>query len=500
MEEQTRATSTARGHLEKGQRALAAQNLAEAQAQLELAVEADPKLDEAHFALGILELQRGEATAAIPHFRKVIELAPKSFQGHYHLALAYLRDQKLQEGAEELERAVAINPRHADAAYNLGVVLTELDRPKEALTYLRRASNLGPKRADVTFHLIQAELASGHSEEARREAEEGVKLFGADAAWQKTVGEALLHYGQPIEAISHLSEVLRLEPGPDIRRQLAAAHLEARDPGRVLALLQNATSAEDHYLLASAYLQMHRMTEADQESQLALTLEPQNPRYLLQRARMDQHLGKHLESLAVLEEVSQLNPKWPEPYYSAGVSYYLLHRYADARQSLDRALELDPSSVRALFLYSASLANEGRNREAEKVLSRAIARQPGNPRFQYHLGAIRLRDNREAEAQQAFEQAIRLKPDYAPPHYQLGKLFERAGQLKRATEELEIAVRYQPDLAQAFYHLGRIYNRLGEKEKSEKALSTFRQFKQAPTTEDREFIEGIQQELQRSER
>src|SRR5262245_42880980 len=67
VEEQTRATSTARSYLEKGKRAFAAQNLAEAQAQLELAVEADPKLDEAHFALGILELQRGEAAAAIPH-------------------------------------------------------------------------------------------------------------------------------------------------------------------------------------------------------------------------------------------------------------------------------------------------------------------------------------------------------------------------------------------------------------------------------------------------
>jgi len=429
----------------------------------------------------------------------VIDLAPKSFQGHYHLALAYVRDQKLQEGAEELERAVAINPRHADAAYNLGVVLAELDRPKEALTYLRRASELGPKRADVTFHLIQAELASGQLEEARREAEEAVKLFGADAAWQKTVGEAFLHYGQPTEAILHLAKALRLQPDPGTRRQLVSAYLEAKDPGQVLALLQNATSAEDHYLLASAYLQMHRIVDADRESQLALKLDPKDPRYLLQRARTDQHLGKHLESRALLEQASQQNPKWAEPYYSAGVSYYLLHRYADARQSLDRGLELDPSSVRALFLYSASLANEGRNREAEDVLSRAIAREPGNPRFQYHLGAIRLRDNRETEAQQAFEQAIRLKFDYAPPHYQVGKLFERSNQLKRAAEELEIAVRYQPDLAQAFYHLGRIYNRLGEKEKSEKALATFRQFKQQPTTEDREFIEDIQQELQRSD-
>jgi uncharacterized protein HemY len=86
-----------------------------------------------------------------------------------------------------------------------------------------------------------------------------------------------------------------------------------------------------------------------------------------------------------------------------------------------------------------------------------------------------------------------------PPHYQLGKLFERTNELKRATEQLEIAVRYQPDLAQAFYHLGRIYARLGEKEKSDQALSTFKQFEQLGASEASEFMEGAQQELQLSD-
>ena len=80
------------------------------------------------------------------------------------------------------------------------------------------------------------------------------------------------------------------------------------------------------------------------------------------------------------------------------------------------------------------------------------------------------------------------------------KLFERSDQLKRAAEELEMAVRYQPDLAQAFYHLGRVYARLGEKEKSDQAFSTFRQFKQQEASEDSEFLEGVQQELQVSDR
>jgi Flp pilus assembly protein TadD len=81
-----------------------------------------------------------------------------------------------------------------------------------------------------------------------------------------------------------------------------------------------------------------------------------------------------------------------------------------------------------------------------------------------------------------------------------GKLFERSDQLKRAAEELEMAVRYQPDLAQAFYHLGRVYARLAEKEKSDQAFSTFRQFQQREASEDSEFLEGVQQELQISDR
>jgi tetratricopeptide (TPR) repeat protein len=498
--EQLKSDTAARMYLANGRRALEAKDLQTAKGQFELAVKANPEFVEAHLALGIAEFQGGDTAAAIQRFRTVLELEPSSFQGHYHLALAYLRDQRLIEGSQELERALAINPGHADAAYNLGVVLLELGRSDDGLKYLRQANAIGPGSPDLSFNLVRGELANHHFEQARQEANAGAKMFGADPTWRAAVGRIFLEYGQLNEATANLAEALRLRPqSEEIRRQLATAYLRAKKPGSVLPLVEKGTTAEDHYLAAGAYFYLHRLVEADRESRRALEKESRDPRYLLQRARIDQRMGRHLESLDLLQQVSQIEPQWAEAHYSAGVSYYLLRRYADVRHSLDRALELDPNSVRALFLYSAALANEGKNRVGEDFLLRAIAGEPANARFYYHLGAIRLRDNRETEAQQAFEQAIRLKLDYAPPHYQLGKLFERSNQLKRAIEELEIAVRYQPDLAQAFYHLGRVYNRLGEKEKSEKALSTFRHFKQQPTTEDAEFVEGVQQELQRSD-
>jgi protein O-GlcNAc transferase len=489
--------SAARVHLANGQRALDAKKFQEAKAEFELAVRADPQLTEGYLGLGLLELQEGNTTAAIRHFRKVIELAPNAFNGHYQLAMAFLREQKFQEGAQELERAVAIDPRHADALYNLGVVLLELGRPEEALSRLRQAREKGSKRPDITFNLVRAELALNRPEDARQEAETAAKIFGADAAWRRAVGQLFLRYKQPGDAVVHLAEAVRLEPrSEEIRRQLAVAYLEAGDAARALPLLETATGAEDHYLAASAYLVLRRLPEADRESRLALEKEPRDPRYLLQRARIDQRVGRHLESLELLRQASQIEPNWAEPYYSAGVTLYLLHRYADARQSLDRALELDPRSVRSLFLYSATLANEGKNREGEEVLLRAIALDPSNARLYYHLGAIRLRDNRAVEAEQAFEKAIHLKPDYAPPHYQLGKLLARSNHLKQAAQELEAAVRYQSDLAQAYYQLARVYAQLGQKEESERALSTFNEFKKQEADLDTEFTEAVQKELQ----
>jgi tetratricopeptide (TPR) repeat protein len=490
-------TATARVHLKNGQRALEAGDFPEARAQLELAVRADPELADAYLGLGFLEMQAGNATAAVQRFRKVVELAPGSFQGHYRLAMALLREKKLHEGLQELERAVAIDPRNADALYNLGVVLLESNRPEDALSRLRQARTQGSERPDLAFNLVRAELAAGRTGDARKEAESAAATFGTDAAWRRAVGELFFQYKQPETAAMHLAEAARLEPGSDeIRRRLAAAYLEAGDPARALPLLVTAVGAEDHYLAASAYLAQRRFAEADRESQLALQMEPHDARYLLQSARIDQRIGRHEESLELLRQASQIDPGWAEPYYSAGVTLYLLHRYAEARKSLDRALELEPHSVRCLFLYSAALANQGQNREGEEVLLRAIALDPANARLYYHLGAIRLRDNRAAGAEQAFQKAIQLKPDYAPPHYQLGKLLARADKPEEAVQELEAAVKYQPDLAQAYYQLARVYARLGRQEESDHALSTFNEFKKQEESPDIEFTDAVQRELQ----
>jgi protein O-mannosyl-transferase len=491
---EAQSSSEALSHLTKGQQALESHHLNEAKEHFQRALKADPSLAEAQLFLGIAEFQAGENPAAIRHFGAYLELHPDSFDGHYNLALACLREQNIEEGQRHLEQALSLNPRHTDAAYNLAVVLLERGRGEEALLRLR---GLPKSRPDVAYHLIRAELLTGHFDEATQEASLGAKNFSKDVAWTASVGQLFLSHGQSREAIKHLTAAWLMQPGSDeIRRSLAAAYVEGREPDKALALLKAATGGEDRYLAASALLLQRRLPEALEETLQALKQDPREPRYLLQKARIIQRLGRHLESLEILQQVSQSQPRWAEPHYSSGVSYYLLRRYDEARRSLGQALELDPRSRRGLFLYAATLANEGKNAEGEQYLLRAMALDPSDARFHYHLGAMRLRDNRPEDARRSFEDAIRLKADYALPHYQLGKLLASSNQLQLAARELETAVRCQPDLAQAFYHLGRVYARLGEAEKSTRALASFQQFKQEAANEDREFMENIQKELE----
>jgi tetratricopeptide (TPR) repeat protein len=65
--------------------------LQQAAALLQMAVTADPKLDEAYVQLGILYAAQGNPRQAIRAYKKAIEANSQSSEAHYRLALAYKR-------------------------------------------------------------------------------------------------------------------------------------------------------------------------------------------------------------------------------------------------------------------------------------------------------------------------------------------------------------------------------------------------------------------------
>jgi tetratricopeptide (TPR) repeat protein len=484
------ASPDARRHLERAVQAIGAHDLVQGEAELRLALQADPNLADAYLILADLELQDGKTGEAFQHFQQGLKLNPRSFEGHYNLALAYLREGKRDDGRRELEQATRLNPGNADAAYNLGVLLVEMGKPQDAVGYLRRAEAGKPGRPDVSFNLVRALLASGRRADAREQAARDSKFLGGDFQWNASVGNLFMEAGDPQEAIRYLQRSAELDPHRiPAREQLGAAYLGANRPEDALTALANIGSGKAHFLRANAFLRLHRLSLAKQEAAEAIGEEPDNPRYLILAARLAQYERPQAHALELIDKAIEAAPDWSEAYYSQAVSYYIERRYTDGQRSLDRAIKLDPRSARALFLYGIIQVNEGNNQKAEEYLAHAISLDPANATFRFHMGAALLRDNRASEAQQAFEKAIQLRPRYALPHYQLAKLLLKQGKNEPAEQELLKAIEFQPDLSPAYYQLSRLYAENGQKEKAARALATFNKLKKEFNDEDLLLLE-----------
>jgi len=465
----------ARPYLASAQSALSATDSATVLEELNRAVEIDPNCPDAHLLLGLTEFQRGDTAKSILHYRKAIKLSPRSYSAHYDVALAYLKEKKLQLARAELEQAVALDPKQANAVYDLGVVLLELGQPAAALIHLHRAHAMTPGRPDVSFNIIRAELEAGRLNDARQSAQQVASQWSSDFQWNAAVGQAFLKHGLPKDALPYLRAANLLRPSEEaMRNELATAYLASRQPDGVLDLIGEPKTADEHYLRGMAFYQAHRFSEADQESDGALALAPQDPRALVLRVRVLQRAGQQEAAAAMAEKASALAPDWDEPFYLAGVSYYFLRHYAEARQSLARAFELNPKLATAIFMEALASAKDGNLTDAKRLLRQAITLQPSNARLHCHLGIILMRENDYAKAQESFKIAARLKSDYALPHYGLGKLSVYSQQWKEARDEFEAAITAEPRLTSAYYQLARVYAKLGEKEKSESVLAAFK--------------------------
>jgi len=490
----------ARPYLTRAQAALAEKDSYTNLQELHHATQIDPECAEAFLLLGLAEFREGGAIAdSIRHYQRALALQPGSYSGHYDLALAYLKENMLEEARTQLEQAVRLEPHQADAAYDLGIVLLELGQPSQALTMLHKARLLNPQRPDVAFNIVRAQLETGRVQEARAEALESAKHFGADFQWSAAMGQLFLQNAQPKDAARYLLEASRIRPDDlEVRHHLATAYLEGGQPDEALTIIGEPKTSEDHYLRASAYYLAHRFPEADRESELALGLAPDSPSVLVLRTRLLQRAGEQDEALLTAQKAISAAPNWDEPHYLAGVSYYFIRRYEQAEASLSRAVELNPKSARALFLKSIALANLGKIDDAERCLRRAVALQPENARLHCHLGILLMRKDEGVKAENSFRKAIGLKPDYALSHYELGKLLAASKQLRPAAQELEQAVKHDPGLSAAHYQLARVYAKLGEVEKSRQTLAEFQRLHQQEARDSGSVDQALEEDTRRA--
>lgn len=443
------------------------------------ATEAEPADVEAWTILGVVAERAGELETAERAYRTGLEGNPAHAVARAGLAGLLGADDAIRE----YQRALDAYPRLLEAY----LALADAQGGARGLQLLRSASSALPDSIRLHRAVLQRVLAAGDS-------------AGAVAYLRDTLT-------QPLSAspgIYALAADLPADRAADVR-ELLAAGAEAHPDDVTLALAHarflreqgEPVDAEDRLrplleaqpndprlanALALALVAQERLDEA-RDVLDSVADESATVRFNLAQALLEAGLPR-----AAAEELEpDIGPDQgdAEVWAVYGTALAGAGRLDDARDALDRALELDssqnlaqrtlrrlqerqavapdgiedlPREARAAFDRGLTDLEQGRFAEAAVELRRAYDATPGEtPLLAFYLANALQRDGRPNEAIELYEQVVAAFPESGTVLNNYGFAWLQLGRYDRALPTLRDAVEAAPDNARAHLNLGLTY-------------------------------------------
>ncbi len=162
--------------------------------------------------------------------------------------------------------------------------------------------------------------------------------------------------GQPAQALPWYEKAIRWDPGPAMFNHAYAISLHnAGRSQEAVEQLKNAAAAEPTqaahpYSLALLYAELGRLDQARDALRQAVQRDPTQSRYWYNLALAESRLADPQAAIAHLLKAEELEPDAADYPYARATILYQLGRREEARNALQRTLEIDPGHPQARAL------------------------------------------------------------------------------------------------------------------------------------------------------
>ncbi len=395
---------------------------------LQRALELNPKLPSLNATYGMLlrtMTRHDEADAA---FRRELEIEPDDFDSNlYHGIYLQQNGQKYDEALACFNRALRVRPDDLSTLFQIGLVYESMNRTDEALETMKRVVKANPDSLEGHVTLTRLYYRRGEKDAAEHHRLFSERLRGlAD-------GQQLMQKGQFSQALELFNSQKKANPD----------------------------SAEPYFWAGMALSNMGNWTGAADDLKEAARLQPENAKFVIAHAnllvrlgrvqyaaaalssvdetrleRLDPSLvwllcdtyhrvGSHDKALSVLEVLSRTAPRDPRVDLVRGQILLVQQKFAEARQSLSRSLEKQPTNNAAAYSLLGSACYGLKDAAgAKKAFAEAVKQEPDNPEHLKKLATLCLE---LGEGREAIEYIERAKPA-------VKELPDIASLLKRAYE------------------------------------------------------------------
>jgi tetratricopeptide (TPR) repeat protein len=416
-------------------------------ADLEQAIAAHPSAA-AYDALGASFASQHLLSCAIHAFESAIRLDPNSWEGHYDLGIALLTSHDLKRAAHELQTASTLKPNAPKILLPLGVAQSELGQQDAAIETFRSVLKQDPQSVQALDGLTKALIAQKRYTAAIAE----LKNAPPDEVLQLNLAIAYSKNGNIDEALQILSGIVKEHPD----------------------------YAQAHTNLGIVYTQQKRFSEAAQEFDIALRLDPSNDSVRLSYVKALTALLQYDRAEPFIHEYVQRHPHEFEAQYFDGVVERGLGNYAEAEKAFRRAVALNPNHADAHYNLGFVLARLGKPAEARPELEKALQLNPESSEARFQLAAVLRSLGQQEQAHKELDvlqqkKAASVKQDVASVSASQANQDLQSGDPKKAVELYRASLVNDPNNARTYYDLALALDRLSdyaaEREALEKAQS-----------------------------
>ena len=198
------------------------------------------------------------------------------------------------------------------------------------------------------------------------------------------------------------------------RAQLLLQQSRPADAERetLIALTEDPESARGHAYLALSRLDLQKNTEALAAAQRTVALSPDDPFSHYIHAIVLIRLERAKEARASIDEAIRIDPD-NEAYFAVLANVHLAQRdWGAALEAAEQGLSINPEDVQCANLRSMALVRLGRKEEAMQTVDFALERAPEHAWSHANQGWNCLHRNDPKRAQDHFREALRLEPDF----------------------------------------------------------------------------------------
>ena len=372
-------------------------------------LKSQPNHPDANHNLGVLAVAVGKPAEAVSLFELALGANPKVDQFWLSYLGALIKLERFEEAKlvlvegeragvsseklEVLHQQIPKSPHNKNnKSIKQGLTLSDkrkrLAEKKKRKKRKAQGASSGTEPSQDQCNQLLGHYQAGGLEDAEALARSLTQQFPKHPFGWKVLGIVLAQMGRSAESLAPMQSAVMLSP------QDAEAH---NNLGNTLKELGKLHEAEASFRQAIAL----KRDLAESHTNLGITLKT---------------LGKLDESEASHRQATVLKPDFAEAHSNLGITLYELGRPHEAEASFRQAIAFKPDCAEAHSNLSGALQELGRLDEAEASCRQAIVLKPDYAEAYNNLGVTLRQLGRLDEAEASYRQAIALRPDYAEAH------------------------------------------------------------------------------------